>query len=197
MESRPFSQACENNKRPILAVLREGLAGRDGVLEIGSGTGQHARFFAEQLPGLRWQSSDLASNLPAIDSWRAGYTGDNLPPPVELDVVAESWEVAVPAAVFTANTLHIMSWDKVGRLFDRLGEAAPADCLLCIYGPFNYGGQYTSESNAHFDEWLAQQHPGGGIRDFEAVCELAAAAGFQLQEDREMPANNRLLVFRK
>jgi hypothetical protein len=193
--SRPFSQACENNKGSILAVLREALAGVDTVLEIGSGTGQHARYFAEQLPQLHWQPSDLAENLPGIESWREGYGGDNLSPPVLLDVTDQRWRTAIPAAVFTANSLHIMPWSSVCRLFEYLGREGPAGCVLCIYGPFNYGGSYTSESNARFDDWLHATHPGGGIRDFEAVDELAAAAGFALQQDHEMPANNRLLVF--
>jgi hypothetical protein len=194
---RPFSQACENNKGPILAVLRKALAGVDCVLEIGSGTGQHARYFAEQLPWLRWQPSDLAENIPGIESWREGYPADNLPPPVPLDVTDPRWAIAVPAAVFTANTLHIMPWSSVCRLFDTLGREAPEDCILCIYGPFNYGGSYTSESNARFDQWLHATHPGGCIRDFEAVDELASAAGFRLQQDHAMPANNRFMVFQK
>ena len=178
-------------------MLREVLAGVDSVLEIGSGTGQHARYFAEELPELRWQASDLAENLPGIESWREGYGADNLPPPVRLDVTCDAWPVDIPGAVFSANTLHIMPWNSVRRLFAYLGGEAPVGCLLCLYGPFNYEGSYTSESNAHFDDWLHATHPGGGIRDFEAVNELASEAGFQLRQDHEMPANNRLLVFWK
>lgn len=194
---RPFSQACENNRDPILEVLRDWLDGIDRVLEIGSGTGQHARYFAEQLPELVWQPSDLLQNHPAIEAWRDGYRGGNLPPPVAIDVTREDWGVAIPAAVFTANSLHIMPWAAVGDLFGYLGRHAGLNTLLLVYGPFNYGGAYTSDSNARFDEWLAANHPGGGIRDFEAVDELARGAGFQLADDRPMPANNRLLVWRK
>ncbi len=194
---RPFSQACENNKQPILSVLKRHLSDVDVVLELGSGTGQHARFFAEQLPTLRWQPSDLADNLPAIEAWREDYTGDNLPAPHRLDVTWRDWGIAIPAAVFTANSLHIMPWHSVEALFSYLGEHAPAAGRLLVYGPFNYGGRYTSESNARFDEWLSLQHPGGGIRDFEAVDERAVAAGYRLLEDAEMPANNRLLVWQK
>ncbi len=196
-DMRPFSQACENNKRPILAVLRHHLEGVDMLLELGSGTGQHARFFAEQLPGLRWQPSDLADNLPGIEAWREDYAGDNLPAPHPLDVTWQDWGIGIPAAVFTANSLHIMPWSSVEALFAYLGEHAPAGNRLLVYGPFNYGGQYTSESNARFDEWLAVQHPGGGIRDFEAVDARAEAAGYQLLDDTAMPANNRLLAWRK
>ena len=197
MSDRPYSQACENNKRPILAVLKEAFAQARTVLEVGSGTGQHARFFAEQLPGLSWQPSDVAANLAGIESWCVDYEGSNLLPPVELDVAATSWGVPVPDGVFTANTLHIMPWQVVGSLFAYLGREAPAGNTLCIYGPFNYGGRYTSDSNARFDEWLAATHPGGGIRDFEAIEELAAAGGYRLSSDQAMPANNRLLVFAK
>jgi hypothetical protein len=177
--------------------LRRWLAGVDAVLEIGSGTGQHARYFAEQLPGLEWQPSDLLENHPGIEAWREGYDGGNLSPPVEIDVTRSPWPVTVPAAVFTANSLHIMPWEAACDFFDYLGENAPTGNLLLVYGPFNYGGSYTSESNARFDGWLTTNHPGGGIRDFEAVDELAAAAGYRLEEDCRMPANNRLLVWRR
>ena len=197
MEPRPFSQACENNKHAVLDVLRVELAEVAGVLEIGSGTGQHARFFAEQLPGLCWQASDLAANLAGIESWREGFAGDNLPAPLELDVRAGDWSVPVPAAVFTANSLHIMAWAGVQALFVGLARHAPAASRLLVYGPFNYGGKYTSESNARFDTWLASQHPDSAIRDFEAVDALAVAAGYELHADHTMPANNRLLVWRR
>jgi cyclopropane fatty-acyl-phospholipid synthase-like methyltransferase len=197
MGPRPFSQACENNKHAILDVLRIELAGAAGVLEIGSGTGQHARFFAERLPGLRWQASDLAANLAGIESWREGYSGDNLPAPAELDVRDDDWSIPVPDAVFTANSLHIMAWAGVRALFRGLARHAPAASRLLVYGPFNYGGKYTSESNARFDSWLAGQHPDSAIRDFEAVDALAAAAGYDLHADHTMPANNRLLVWRR
>ncbi|MDJ0877115.1 MAG: DUF938 domain-containing protein [Halieaceae bacterium] len=194
---RPFSQACENNKQPILVELRRLLDGVDVLLELGSGTGQHARFFAEQLPALRWQPSDLPDNLPAIEAWREDYPGDNLPAPHQLDVTWADWGIEIPAAIFTANSLHIMPWSSVEALFLYLGGHAPAGNRLLVYGPFNYGGRYTSESNAQFDEWLAVQHPGGGIRDFEAVDGLAEAAGYRLLDDVAMPANNRLLAWHK
>ena len=194
---RPFSQACENNKEPILEVLQRWLAAVDRVLEIGSGTGQHARYFAERLPQLQWQPSDLPENHPGIEAWREGYEGGNLLAPVAIDVTKSPWPVPVPAALFTANSLHIMPWTAVCDFFAYLGEQAPADSLLLVYGPFNYGGNYTSDSNARFDRWLAANHPGGGIRDFEAVAELALAAGYSLQEDCAMPANNRLLAWRR
>ncbi len=167
------------------------------VLEIGSGTGQHARYFAERLPGLRWQPSDVPENLPAIESWREAYEGSNLPAPFELDILYKDWGVELPEAIFSANTLHIMAWSAVEAFFDYLGRHAPVDSLLCVYGPFNYGGEYTSESNARFDIWLAQQSPDSAIRDFDAVNALAERAGYELRADHAMPANNRLLVWRK
>ena len=197
MMHRPFSQACENNKAPILAVLREELRGVDAVLEIGSGTGQHARYFAEHLPAINWQASDLPENLPGIEAWREGHKGANLPPPLPLDCRAERWPAPIPAAVFTANTIHIIPWPATESLFRTLGAAAPANSRLLIYGPFNYQGQYTSASNAHFDQWLQTQSTHSAIRDFESVDALARQAGYAPQADHPMPANNRLLVWRK
>ncbi len=193
----PFSQACENNKQPILGVLRRWLVDVDRVLEIGSGTGQHARFFAEALPQLTWQTSDLPVNHEGINAWREDYPGSNLPAPLAIDVTDPDWGLALPGALFTANSLHIMPWSAVESLFAYLGNHAPPGHLLLVYGPFNYDGSYTSESNARFDDWLAASHPGGGIRDFEAVDALAADAGFSLLEDNEMPANNRLPVWKR
>ncbi|MEM0953821.1 MAG: DUF938 domain-containing protein [Pseudomonadota bacterium] len=195
--SAHFSQACENNKRPILAVLERVLEGVDGVLELGSGTGQHARFFAESMPALIWQPSDLAHNHQGINAWREDYSGKNLPAPLNIDVTDQDWGLPLPGAIFTANSLHIMPWSSVEALFVYLAAHAVTNSMLLVYGPFNYDGQYSSDSNARFDEWLAMEHPGGGIRDFEAVDALAAAAGYRLAEDNPMPANNRLLVWQR
>ena len=190
---RPFSQACENNKGPILEILRQCLGPGNHVLELGSGTGQHARYFAEQLPGISWQPTDLAENLVGVKSWCSDYTGENLLPPQELDVRNAHWGQAVVDAVFTANSLHIMNWQSVQSLFRYLGEHAPTVSQLLVYGPFNYDGSYTSESNARFDQWLGLQNPESAIRDFEEVDALAVAAGYTLAADHPMPANNRLL----
>lgn len=194
---RPYSQACANNQQPILQILAEVLAGVGEVLELGSGTGQHARFFAEQLPHLIWQPSDLAENLPGVRQWCEDYSGANLAAPQTLDVRQRPWPLRIGDAIFTANSLHIMAWSAVESLFEWLGEHAPTGNLLVMYGPFNYGGEYTSDSNARFDQWLAQQSPDSAIRDFEAVDGLARNAGYCLQEDYAMPANNRLLFWQK
>jgi hypothetical protein len=196
-ELLPFSQSCENNKSFILEVLQELFAGRQTVLEIASGTGQHACHFAANMPWLQWQPTELPENLPLLQPRCALYEGDNLGTPVALDVRDEPWPVAVPDALFSANSLHIMPFSAVRSLFAALGKNAGHDVVLAVYGPFNYGGRYTSESNAHFDQWLARQHPASAIRDFEAVDGLATAAGFALQRDYPMPANNRLLAWHR
>lgn len=196
MQSLPFSQACENNKAAILNVLRREFADCSSVLEIGSGTGQHACYFAQQLPYLTWQPTDIAQNLPVLRPRCAAYAGDNLLPEAALDVCDSPWPLPIPDAVFTANSLHIMPFEAVTRMFAALARHADHPVVLAVYGPFNYGGRYTSESNARFDQWLASQHPLSAIRDFEAVDALARKAGFSLGSDHAMPANNRLLVWR-
>jgi len=193
---KPHSDACERNRGPILEVLRQHFADRRRVLEIGSGTGQHAVHFAAALPHLVWQTSELEANLAGIRLWLEESTLRNLPPPIALDVTG-AWPDTRFDAVFTANTLHIMSWHDVQVLFAALPDVLAADAMLAVYGPFNYNGRFTSPSNASFDEWLKQRSPESGIRDFAAVDELAHSIGFGLVEDRAMPANNRTLVWRR
>jgi hypothetical protein len=197
MNTLPYSQSCENNKDFILEVLREAFADRREVLEIASGTGQHACHFAAAMPWLRWQPTELPDYLSTLEPRCAAYTGGNLLPPRALDVRDTPWPLAVPDALFSANSLHIMSFESVAKLFAALASQAGADVVLAVYGPFNYGGRYTSDSNARFDQWLSRQHPDSAIRDFEAVDQLAAGAGFTLRADHEMPANNRLLVWHR
>lgn len=197
MSELPFSQACENNKDYIFEVLKNAFADRVKVLEIGSGTGQHALYFAQRMPWLRWQPSDMPQSLLYLHDRHNVYAGTNLEQGVALDVTQDPWPVEIPDALFTANTLHIMSYSAVQRMFSMLGRKAAVGTVLAVYGPFNYGGQYTSDSNARFDQWLAQQNPQSAIRHFESVNGLAAAAGFVLQSDNTMPANNRLLVWQR
>ncbi len=194
---KPFSQACENNKAPILAIIKPLFQDRQSILEIGSGTGQHAVFFSAAMPHLRWQCADQAEYLPGINQWLQEANSAQLATPVEFEVNASPWPAGEFDAVFSANTLHIMSWPSVQRLFKRLGEQLPEDSLLCVYGPFNYEGEFTSDSNAQFDLWLKSRDPASGIRDFEAVNQLASDAGYELLSDNAMPANNRLLAWRK
>ena len=193
---KPFAPACERNREPILDVLREAFSGCSRVLEIGSGTGQHAVHFAAAMPWLNWQCSDRAEYLPGIRAWLDEAALPNTPAPVQLDV-AGAWPRARYDAVFSANTLHIMGWAEVDQLFAHLPAVTTDGAVLVIYGPFNYEGRYTSESNAAFDRSLKLRDPDMGLRDAEAVDALARAAGFALLEDRAMPANNRCRVWRR
>ncbi len=195
---KPFSQACENNKRPILASLRQHFGPASGVahvLEIGSGTGQHAVHFAAALPHLVWQCSDRIEHHAGMRAWIDEAQCSNLPPPLELDVRMLPWPVSQSDAVFSANAVHIMSWASVEALLRGVGEILAPGGVLCFYGPFNYDGRVTSESNARFEDWLKSRDPESGIRDFEAVDALARSAGLALRADEEMPANNRLLTW--
>jgi hypothetical protein len=192
---KPFSQACESNKRPILEVLRRHFAGASDVLEVGSGTGQHAVFFGAELPRLRWQTSDLPEQHAGIRAWIEESGLANVLPPVALDLRDAVWPVACASAVFSANTAHIVAWPLVEALVRGAGRTLAAGGVFALYGPFNYGGAYTSESNARFDAWL--RDPESAIRAFEDVDREARAAGLALVEDVAMPANNRTLVWRK
>ena len=192
----PHSDACERNKDPILEVLRAAFAGCKNILEIGSGTGQHAVHFAIEMPWLVWQPSEHPEEMPGLRK-RIVYEGPkNLRAPVELDVTQTPWDVRRMDGVFTANTMHIMNWSQVEALFENLPAILKPDAVLAIYGPFRYAGQYTSESNASFDEMLRARDPESGIRDFEAVDALARGIGFVLQADHRMPANNQTLVWK-
>lgn len=191
-----FSDPYERNRDPILAILRRVFSDRRAVLEIGSGTGQHAAYFAPALPHLSWQPSDVAENLPSIRAWREEVQTPRLLEPIELDVDRPFPAVAVDA-VFTANTLHIVSWEQVERMVTGIGGLLPAGGVFAVYGPFNYGGKYTAPSNEEFDKWLRGRDPKSGLRDAEAVIALARRHGLVLEEDNPMPANNHLLVFRK
>ena len=193
---KPYAPATDRNREPILQVLRERFADRRQVLEIGSGSGQHAVYFAQALPGLRWQASDVAGNLPGVQQWLAEAGLPNTPAALELDLKS-AWPAVEFDAVFSANTLHIMGWTEVQRLFRELGRCMPPSGLLTLYGPFNYGGRFTSDSNARFDATLRSSDPASGLRDFEAVDALAAQAGLLILEDRAMPANNRCITWQR
>lgn len=193
---KPHSPSCERNREPILQVLRQQLADCRRVLEIGSGTGQHAVHFAAAQPHLIWQSSDRAENLPGIRAWLDEAALPNTPEPLEFDV-GGNWPQTSFDAIFSANTLHIMAWSEVRQLFARLPTISSCDGKLIIYGPFNDHGQYSSESNAAFDQWLRARGAHMAIRDAEAVDALAAEAGFQLLHDIAMPSNNRCRIWQR
>ncbi len=194
---KPFSEACEQNKDPILSVLRVEFAGVQTVLEIGSGTGQHAVYFARQLNYLTWYASDLPQHHIGMQQWFDDAGLNSIRGPLSLNVVQADWPVTEVDAVFSANTAHIMDWPSVTSMFSGVGRVLASGGVFCLYGPFNYGGHYTSESNARFDQWLKDRDPRSGIRDLEALDELANAAGMCLKRDYEMPVNNRTLVWRK
>lgn len=194
---KPFSEACEQNKYPILTVLQQHFADRHTVLEIGSGTGQHAVFFAAQMPHLHWLTSEIAVMHEGIRAWLDETRLSNIEQPLELDVNQAEWPVKQVDAVFSANTVHIMDWPSVKNMFAGIGRVLQRHGVFCLYGPFNYQGTYTSDSNARFDAWLKQRDPLSGIRDFEALDVLAQTHGMQFRADYAMPANNHILVWEK
>lgn len=197
MHKKLFSESCEQNKAPILEVLQDVFRDRNAVLEVGSGTGQHAAYFAKHLKHLDWQPSDLAENLSSIQAWVTETGIDNLKDPIELDVMSESWALPMVDTLFTANSLHIMSWAMVEQFFIRVTEVLSPSGKLLIYGPFSYAGSHTSLSNARFDQYLKQQNPLSGVRDFNEVHALARQQGLSLVKDYAMPANNRCLLWIK
>lgn len=186
----PFSQACENNKAPILDVLCEVFDSPARVLEIGTGTGQHAEHFARSLPHLQWQPSDHpdAAHLSRLRLEQAKLP--NILPMMELDVGREPWPVSSIDGAFSANTAHIMAWTEVEQMFHGIGERLTAKGAFCLYGPFNVRGRFTSESNRQFDQHLRSRAPHMGIRDLDDMNELAKAEGLMLEDNIAMPANN-------
>jgi len=197
MSGKPFAESCVQNRDPILAVLREAFTDRRRVLEIGSGTGQHAVYFGAGLPHLVWQTADVLQHHAGILAWLAEDGLPNVLPPLALEVCRTDWRSGCYDAVFSANTLHIMSWPEVECFFAGVGAVLGPGGVLAVYGPFNYNGAFTSESNARFDAWLKARDPASGVRDFEVVDALARAQGLVLQHDIAMPANNRTLVWRR
>ncbi len=194
---KPYSVACDNNRQPILEIIEVLFANCKEILEIGSGTGQHAVYFAEKLSHLIWHSSDLQENHAGIELWLSEAKLPNTPPPLKLDVTWAHWPELNVEAVFCANTIHIIGWDSVKAMMAGAGKLLPNNGLLVLYGPFNYNNAYTSDSNARFDIWLKQRDPESGIRNFEDVEQQANAADLYIRHDYAMPANNRLLCWVK
>ena len=196
-EEKPYSAASERNRAPILEVLQRHLGSRRRLLEIGSGTGQHAVHFAAAMPWLEWQCSDRSEYLPGIEAWRVEANLPNLLPPIDLDVARGAWPAAPFDAAFSANTVHIMHWREVEGMFAGLDRVLGPDATLILYGPFHRGGLPTSDSNAAFDAGLRARDPGMGVRDIEAVQALASGIGLRVVEDVAMPANNACLVWQR
>ena len=197
MNNKPFSQACENNKQPILNVINSYLKAGDQVMEIGSGTGQHAVYFCQQLPEVNWIPCEIPENMNTLAVGLEGEKLANLMPAQELDVRQKVWPVRDLDGLFSANCLHIMPAAFNADFFRGAGKVLLPGARLCVYGPFKYQGEFTSDSNARFDGWLKNRDPLSGIRDFESINQLAEKNDFQLIEDRAMPANNQCLIWRK
>lgn len=191
----PYSQACENNKAPILEKLRDVFTSPGTVLEIGTGTGQHAEHFAAALPHLQWQPTDhpRAAHMAGARLQQAALP--NVLPILELDVNQMPWPVSTCRWAFSANTAHIMAWEEVETMFQGVAACLQKDGAFCLYGPFKHNGKFTSDSNRTFDQSLKAKASHMGIRDIEALSELAQDVGLQLHDDHAMPANNELLVF--
>ena len=185
------SPSCERNKEPILAVLREVLVVPGLVLEVGSGSGQHAVHFARGLPHLTWQPTDVAANLPSISAWREEAGLANLRAPLELNLFSGDWPVNAVQAVVCINTIHIVSWEGVKRLFAGAGRLLSPGGIMYVYGPYRYAERPLEPSNEDFDRWLKARDPVSGVRRFEDVNGLAMENGLTLAGDRAMPANNR------
>lgn len=194
---KPYSEACERNKDPILAIIKPHLKSKRSLLEIGSGTGQHAVYFSEALPHITWQTSDQKENHSSIKKWLSDSPATNVKLPLTLDVTQNTWPSDKVDSVYSANTAHIMSWEMVKCFFKGVGNILNNEGVFMLYGPFNYNGEFTSESNKSFENWLKEVDVERGIRDFESVNALAEKFGLKLINDYEMPANNRMLVWEK
>jgi Protein of unknown function (DUF938). len=181
------------NQAPIFKIIKPLLQDKRTVLEVGSGTGQHAVYFAEKMPHLNWQSSDQMQYLSSINAWIDEANLSNTAPAINLDVT-QAWPALEFDVIFSANTTHIMSWEMVVDFFQGVGKSLSENGLFILYGPFNYNAQYTSQSNANFDRWLKDRDAQSAIRDFEKLNTLAQQAGLILMNDYAMPANNRILV---
>jgi SAM-dependent methyltransferase len=194
---KPYSPACDENRQPILDVIRQVFSRPGVVLEVGSGTGQHAAWLPRFLPHLTWQPSDVAENLPGIRAWLDEAALSNVLPPLGLDVMQTPWPVMACDYVFSANTVHIMSWPMVESFFAGVGRVLEPGGSFCLYGPFMYNGHHTAESNAEFDVWLKARDPESGVRDAADLDRLAYASGMERIDDFEMPVNNRILHWRR
>lgn len=194
---KPWSEACERNREPILAVLKQRFAAPGTVLEIGAGTGQHAVYFARELPHLQWIATDRKENHAGIRAWIEEASLPNVAGPLELDVAQAQWPIEHADYVFSANTAHIMSWPEVERMFAGIARVLRSSGVFCLYGPFNRNGEYTSASNRAFDASLRARAAHMGLRDDRALIALGDACGLEFVEDCALPANNRILIWQR
>lgn len=194
---KQYSPAFERNREPISGALAEALEGCRRVLEIGSGSGQHVTWFGREFDHIEWIPSELEHNIASVESWRREAGLSNVLEPIALDVLSPAWPAVEVDAMVTINTLHIMPWQATARLFERAAAILPEEGVLFVYGPFRYAGRTLEPSNARFDEWLRQDNPLSGLREFGQVDGIARDNGFHLVEDLAMPANNRSIWWRK
>ena len=194
---KPYSESCERNQAPILKILQETLTNQQCVLEIASGTGQHAVYFGRALPHISWQTSELAQNHEGILAWLNEIKLPNVLSPIAINVNDAKWPIGIVDTVFNANTVHIISWPEVERMFAGIARVLNASGILCLYGPFKYEGKFTSESNARFDALLRSRNRNSGVRDFEAINRLAETHGLFLMRDVSMPSYNQTLVWQR
>ena len=193
MVDKPFSESCVQNREPILTVLQGLLPDRGDLLEIGSGTGQHAVYFAPEFPCLTWHTSDRIDYHAGINAWLREASQPNIRLPMVLDVSKSAWPRQIFDVVFSANTVHIMSKCDVQNLFAGVGRVLAKDGCFLLYGPFNVDGDYTAPSNARFDAWLKARDPEMGVRDIEWLQDLGGQAGLCFRHAIDMPADNKLL----
>ncbi|MDH5785104.1 MAG: class I SAM-dependent methyltransferase [Chromatiales bacterium] len=194
---KPYAESCDENGPPILEVLRRELPASGDLLEIGSGTGQHAVMFATALPDIQWHTSDMIEMHDGIQMWLDEVSHPNLHPPIRLNVLSDPWPEQRYDAIYSANTAHIMSEEAVEAMFRGAGKVLKPASSFLLYGPFMYDGEHTSESNARFELWLKSQGDHQGIRDVSWLKEIASSAGLELEKDIEMPANNRILLWQR
>ena len=192
-----FSQAADNNKSVIAEVLGDWLPVRASVLEIGSGSGQHAIHIGRTLTHVSWQPTEHPDRLEILASNLARYAPSSVRTPLRLDLAEHEWPNCSVDCVFSANVIHIVSEPLGERLIVGGAQAAGANGLFVLYGPFTYHGEFTTDSNRDFDQWLKDRDEKSGIRSIEWVERIAEREGMTLVEDREMPANNQCLIFRK
>lgn len=197
MADKPFAPSAERNAQPIREVLQRALTGRGLLLEVGSGTGQHAAYLAWDFPQYQWQPTELPDKLDSIDAWVAESGADNILPALALDLLQPGWPVEQCDALVCINTIHIVAWPQVQNLFRGAGRALKPEGVLYVYGPFEYSDRSLEPSNVDFNAWLQSRDPDSGIRKFDDVNALASAAGLTLEGDEAMPANNRSIWWRK
>ena len=194
---KPYALSCDKNSEPILNVLKKYLPEKGQLLEIAAGTGQHAIFMAPHFPGWTWLLADRKDRHEGIKMWLKDFPRSNVQGPILYGIGENDFPKGEHHVVYAANLIHIISWNLCLKLFDELGNALDKNAFVMFYGAYNYNGDFTTESNKKFDEWLKEKDPNSGIRDFEKVRDEMKERGFELAVDEEMPANNRMLIFSK